>query len=121
MLEIRTQPAAERIARGLAGQRISANAEGDAESASRDVEERWKDYLPDGTAVLRTLREPDSAMTDAGDPAAWERMILQPIEQPTPQTREVKGCFPLGRQRTRPTPPPRPPIRTRPPRDTRRP
>src|SRR3546814_2668829 len=86
MMDISTQPAAERIARVLAGQRISANAEGDAESASREVEERWKDYLPDAAAVLRTLREPDSAMADAGDPAVWERMILAAIEQTKPQT-----------------------------------
>src|SRR3546814_6065150 len=80
MMDISTQPAAERIARVLAGQRISANAEGDAESASREVEERWKDYLPDAAAVLRTLREPDSAMADAGDPAVWERMIRRSEE-----------------------------------------
>ncbi|MCM8729382.1 hypothetical protein ACFO8O_00175 [Hephaestia sp. GCM10023244] len=79
-------PVAERIARVLAGQRISANAEGDAESASREVEESWKDYLPDAAAVLRTLREPDSAMAAAGDPAVWERMILAAIKEARPRT-----------------------------------
>src|SRR3546814_19626236 len=69
MMDISTQPAAERIARVLAGKRISANADGDAESASREVEARWKDYLPDAAAVMRTLREPDSAMAEPADPA----------------------------------------------------
>ena len=85
-MDISTQPAAERIARVLAGQRISANAEGDAESASAEVENCWKDYLMDAAAVLRTLREPDAAMAEAGDPAVWERMILVAIGQTKPET-----------------------------------
>jgi hypothetical protein len=85
-MDISTQPAAERIARVLAGQRISANAEGDEESAAELVEDSWKDYLMDAVAVLRTLREPDRAMADAGDPAVWERMILTAIEQTKPET-----------------------------------
>jgi hypothetical protein len=85
-MDISTQSAAERIARVLAGQRISANAEGDAESAAELVEDRWKDYLPDAAAVLRTLREPDRAMAAAGDPAIWEKMILAAIEQTRPET-----------------------------------
>jgi hypothetical protein len=85
-MDISTQTAAERIARVLAGQRISVNAEGGEESASRDVDQVWKDYLPDAAAVLRTLREPDQAMADAGDPAIWEKMILIAIEQTKPET-----------------------------------
>ena len=85
-MDISTQTAAERIARVLAGQRISINAEGDEESASGEVDEVWKDYLPDAAAVLRTLREPDQAMADAGDPAVWEKMILVAIEQTKPET-----------------------------------
>jgi hypothetical protein len=85
-MDISTQPAAERIARVLAGQRISANAEGDEESAAELVEDSWKDYLMDAVAVLRTLREPDRAMADAGDPVVWERMILTAIEQTKPET-----------------------------------
>jgi hypothetical protein len=86
IMDISTTPAAERIARVLAGQRISANAEGDEESASREVENSWKDHLADAAAVLRTLREPDQAMADAGDAAVWERMILVAIEQTKPET-----------------------------------
>lgn len=85
-MDISTQSAAERIARVLAGQRISVNAEGDAESAAELVEDRWKNYLPDAVAVLRTLREPDRAMAAAGDPAVWEKMILAAIEQTRPET-----------------------------------
>ena len=85
-MDISTQTAAERIARVLAGQRISINAEGDEESASGEVDEVWKDYLTDAAAVLRTLREPDQAMADAGDPAVWEKMILVAIEQTKPET-----------------------------------
>ncbi len=85
-MDISTQTAAERIARVLAGQRISVNAEGDEESAAREVDEVWKDYLPDAAAVLRTLREPDAAMAEAGDAAVWERMILVAIEQTKPET-----------------------------------
>ena len=85
-MDISTQPAAERIARVLAGQRISANGEGDAESAAELVEDSWRDYLSDAAAVLRTLREPDRAMATAGDPAIWEKMILAAIEQARPQT-----------------------------------
>jgi len=85
-MDVSTQTAAERIARVLAGQRISANAEGDEESAAQLVEDSWKDYLMDAAAVLRTLREPDRAMADAGDPAVWEKMILVAIEQTKPET-----------------------------------
>ncbi|MGN6374875.1 MAG: hypothetical protein ACTHMG_04900 [Sphingomonas sp.] len=85
-MDISTQTAAERIARVLAGQRISANAEGDEESAAQLVENSWKDYLMDAVAVLRTLREPDEAMAAAGDPAVWEKMIRVAIEQTKPDT-----------------------------------
>jgi len=85
-MDISTQSAAERIARVLAGQRISANAEGEAESAALAIEDCWRDYLSDALAVLRTLREPDRAMADAGDPAIWERMILAAIERAKPET-----------------------------------
>ena len=85
-MDIATTTAAERIARVLAGQRISANAEGEEESASRQVDSEWRDHLMDAVAVLKTLREPDQAMAAAGDPAVWERMILAAIEQAKPET-----------------------------------
>ncbi|SEM92918.1 hypothetical protein SAMN05192583_1557 [Sphingomonas gellani] len=85
-MDISVTPAAERIARVLAGQRISSNGDGDAESAGRLVDQAWPDHLDDALAVLRTLREPDQAMADAGDAAIWERMVLTAIERGKPRT-----------------------------------
>ena len=85
-MDVSTTPAVERIARVLAGQRISANADGDAESAGRQVDAVWRDYLNDAVAVLKTLREPDEAMAAAGDPRVWEAMILAGLEQGKPDT-----------------------------------
>ena len=85
-MDVATTTLAERIARVLAGQNISANAEGSEESASKLVEAKWRDHLPDAVAVLKTLREPDEAMVAAGDLAIWERMILVAIDQTKPQT-----------------------------------
>jgi len=66
----------ERIARVLAGQRLSSNAEGRQDSAAADVDDAWPQYVDDAVAVLRTMREPDKAMAAAGDPGIWERMVL---------------------------------------------
>lgn len=85
-MDVSTTPVAERIARVLAGQRISANAGGDTASAGDQVDTAWRDYLPDALAVLRTLREPDRAMAAAGDAAVWERMILAAIQESKPAT-----------------------------------
>ena len=65
----------ERIARVIAGRILSANAEGDEISAGRLVDSIWRDYRGDALSVIRTLREPDEAMAQAGDVAIWERMI----------------------------------------------
>lgn len=83
-MDVATSPAAERIARVLAAQAISANAEGFEEQASPEVDGAWKDYLPTAVAVLRTLREPSRAMADAGEVAVWERMVLAAIEEAHP-------------------------------------
>lgn len=85
-MDIARTPIAERIARTLAGQRISANAEGEAESAGTIVDQAWRDYLPDALAVLRQLREPDRAMAAAGDVAIWERMVLAALDEARPPT-----------------------------------
>ena len=66
----------ERIARVLAGQRLSANADGDQTSAGPAVDVSWREHIDDAVAVLKTLREPDPAMARAGDPQVWEAMIL---------------------------------------------
>jgi len=71
----------ERIARVLAGQRLSANADGDSKSAGSQVDAAWTEHVDDAMAVLRTLREPDARMAEAGDPAVWERMILAALPE----------------------------------------
>ena len=65
----------ERIARVLAGQRYSANADGDQTSAAHEVESEWPHFVDDAVAVLKTMREPDEQMAEVGDVAIWERMI----------------------------------------------
>lgn len=83
-MDIAHTPAAERIARVLCGQRLSANAGGDSESAAKLVDDHWREHMTDALAVLRTLREPDQAMADAGDPAIWEKMVLAAVEAAKP-------------------------------------
>jgi hypothetical protein len=83
-MDVSVTPIAERIARVLAAERISANGEGEQESASTAVDGAWKDHLPEALAVLRTLREPDQAMAAAGDVAVWERMVRAAIETSLP-------------------------------------
>lgn len=83
-MDIATTPLIERIARVLAGQRISANGEGDSESAGDAVDATWKDYRDEASAVLHTLRAPTPVMAAAGDVAVWERMILAAIDEARP-------------------------------------
>lgn len=85
-MDVSITPIAERIARVLAAERISANAEGTQESAGDQVDAAWKDHLPEAMAVLRTLREPDQTMAAAGDVAVWERMVLAALEGAKPDT-----------------------------------
>lgn len=79
-MDISHTPLVERIARVLAGQRLSSNAEGSNPSASEAVDLAWREHLDDARAVLRTLREPDQAMAAAGDAGMWERMVRAAIE-----------------------------------------
>jgi uncharacterized protein YbdZ (MbtH family) len=71
----------ERIARIIAGWRVSANAEGDESSAARLVDATWRDHRGDALAIIRTLREPDPAMAAAGDAELWERMAEAAIAE----------------------------------------
>ncbi|QNE32248.1 hypothetical protein F1C10_10015 [Sphingomonas sp. NBWT7] len=84
-MDTATGSVVERIARVLAGQRISANADGDQESASGAIDATWRDYRNDALAVLHTLRAPSEAMASVGDTAAWERMILAAIDEGRPE------------------------------------
>jgi hypothetical protein len=67
--------ALERVARVLAAERLSINAEGYEASASDEVDAEWHLYLGQAAAVLKTLREPDIVMANAGDPDIWRAMI----------------------------------------------
>ncbi|RHW19092.1 hypothetical protein D1610_02950 [Sphingomonas gilva] len=75
-MDISQRNIVERIARVLAGQRVSINADGEDPSAANTVDALWPDHVDDAVAVLKTMREPDQAMARAGDPAVWEKMIL---------------------------------------------
>ena len=89
----------ERIARVLAGHRLSSNAEGSEPSAAPDVDDAWPDYQDEAIAVLRTLREPDTDMAAAGDVAVWERMIAAalgtPLDMPEASEPPEPGTDPL--------------------------
>ena len=74
-MPVSTMSLVERIARIIAGRAVSANAEGNENSAGDLVDSVWRDYRDDALSVIRTLREPDAAMAEAGDVATWERMI----------------------------------------------
>lgn len=65
----------ERIARVIAGRIVSINADGSDPSAAETVDAIWRNYREDALSILRTLREPDAAMAEAGDVAVWERMV----------------------------------------------
>lgn len=67
--------AIERIARVLAAERLSVNAEGYEASAGDEVDAEWRLYIGQAVAVLKTLREPDIVMAHAGDPEVWRSMV----------------------------------------------
>ena len=71
----------ERIARVIAGRVVSINAGGDDPSAGERVDAIWRDYRGDALSILRTLREPDPAMAEAGDLQIWDRMIEAALAQ----------------------------------------
>lgn len=81
-MDISVTPAIERIARVLAAQRLSINAEGAEPSAAPDVDDAWPAYLDDAVALLKTLSEPDEDMATVGDPTVWERMIAAALGTP---------------------------------------
>lgn len=76
--------AVERIARVLAGERLSVNANGTIASAGEEIDSRWPDYRNEAIAILKTLREPDAVMAGAGDPVMWEMMIEAALDAAPP-------------------------------------
>ena len=83
-MDIATGSLVERIARVLAGERLSANGHGDQESAGAAVDAAWRDHRDEAIAVLHTMRAPTAAMAAAGDPAVWERMVLAALKEAQP-------------------------------------
>jgi hypothetical protein len=74
-MDIARTPAIERIARVLAGRELSANASGAELSAADSVDATWPAHRDDAIAILKTLREPDQRMAEAGDAGTWARMV----------------------------------------------
>ena len=75
------RPLIERIARVLAGEKLSSNAEGTNGSAADEVDRTWPDHLNQAQAVLHTMREPDEAMAAAGDTETWRNMVEAAMAQ----------------------------------------
>lgn len=65
----------ERIARVIAGYRLSANADGAECSAGGAVDALWVAHRDEALAILRTLREPSPTMLETGMGAEWAVLI----------------------------------------------
>lgn len=74
-------PLVERIARVLAGAKLSSNAEGNNGSAGAEVDRTWREHVNQALAVLHTAREPDEAMAAVGDSDMWRNMVEAAIAQ----------------------------------------
>jgi hypothetical protein len=74
-------PLVERIARVLAGAKLSVNADGDNGHAAEEVDRTWREHVNQALAVLHTAREPDEAMAAVGDAGMWRNMVEAAIAQ----------------------------------------
>lgn len=83
--------AIERIARVLAGERLSNNAEGTEPSAGSLVDARWQEYRDQAVAVLKSLREPPPEVAQLGEGEAWTRAIGAALGQTQEPTDERYG------------------------------
>jgi len=75
MVETAHTSLVERIARVLAAEAFSSNAQGNDPSAADKVDLAWREHVGQAMAVLHALREPDAAAAAAGDPEVWQRMV----------------------------------------------
>ena len=75
------RPLVERIARVLAGEALSSNANGSDPSAGDQVDLAWREHVNQAEAVLHTMREPDEAMAAVGDVQMWRNMVEAAIAQ----------------------------------------
>lgn len=70
----------ERIARVIAGYRLSANADGAECSAADSVDALWAAHQDEAVAVLKALREPSPTMLESGMGGEWGVMIDREVE-----------------------------------------
>jgi hypothetical protein len=75
------RPLVERIARVLAGEALSINANGSDPHAGDQVDKAWREHVEEALAVLHTAREPDEAMSAVGDIDMWRDMVEAAISQ----------------------------------------
>jgi hypothetical protein len=75
------RPLVERIARVLAGEALSSNANGSDPSAGDKVDKAWPEHVDEALAVLHTAREPDEAMAAVGDTDMWRNMVEAALAQ----------------------------------------
>jgi hypothetical protein len=80
-MPVSEKPILERIARVLAGEAHSSNAEGSDPSAGDKVDLVWPEHVGEALAVLHTMREPDRTMAAVGDPEIWARMVEAAIAE----------------------------------------
>ncbi len=86
MTDISVTSPVERIARVIAAEALSLNAQGQDSSAGGMVDAVWREELGRARAVLKTLREPTPEMIDAGRAAGgspaemWSAMIARALE-----------------------------------------
>ncbi|MGN6356095.1 MAG: hypothetical protein ACTHLU_01275 [Novosphingobium sp.] len=88
-----TQPThtIERIARVLAGERLSSNAEGAEPSAGDIINARWPEFTLEAEAVLKSLRDPPPEISALGEGAAWSRAIAAALGEPEGEEQQPKG------------------------------
>ena len=70
----------ERIARVIAGYRLSANADGAECSAADSVDALWVAHQDEALAILKALREPSPTMLETGLGDEWGVMIDREVE-----------------------------------------
>ncbi len=91
MTDISVTSPIERIARVIAAEMVSPNAEGaeqPGEPVALIVDRIWRAEIDRAVAVLKTLREPTPEMVEAGreagtdDPASmWNAMVRAALEE----------------------------------------
>ena len=69
----------ERIARVIAGYRLSANADGAECSAADSVDGLWAAHQDEAIAILKSLREPSPTMLEAGMGGEWGVLIEREV------------------------------------------